>query len=120
MRSISACGLVSLAVLVGCSDVTGPVVALGPNGAKMTGTATGRINGVGDIVISGPYGRCVGNYDSLDTSPTIPISLLCEDGTSTIGSATRTLSGQSGSGTMTDSRGRTWQFVFGESATALF
>src|SRR6056297_591218 len=87
MRSISACGLVSLAVLVGCSDVTGPVVALGPNGAKMTGTATGRINGVGDIVISGPYGRCVGNYDSLDTSPTIPISLLCEDGTSTIGSA---------------------------------
>ena len=86
----------------------------------MKGTATAKANGDGQILLSGPYGECTGNYNSYDMSLTIPISLLCEDGTTVIGSATRTASGRSGSGTIRDSNGRDWRYVFGENATALF
>ena len=86
----------------------------------MKGTAKARLNGDGEIIMTGPYGRCVGNYDSFDMSQTIPISLLCDDNTTALGSATRTGSGVSGSGTMRDSKGREWKFVFGDNATALF
>ena len=108
------------ASLSACSDITVPVAAFDDKGVSMRGTATAKLNGDGQIIVSGPYGRCTGNYDSLDTSLTIPISLLCDDGTTALGSATRTASGLSGSGTMRDSKGRDWQFVFGESAAALF
>lgn len=106
--------------LVACSDITVPVAAIGQTGAIMKGTATARLDGDGEIIVSGPYGKCTGNYNSLDYSLTIPISLLCEDGTTALGSATRTANGLSGAGTMRDSKGREWQFVFGQNAAALF
>ena len=108
------------AVLAACGDITQPVAAVGPNGEIMKGTATARMSGDGEMVVTGPYGTCTGNYNSLDYSLTIPISLLCDDGTKALGSATRTASGMSGSGTLRDSKGREWQFVFGQNATALF
>lgn len=116
---ISLLATLPFLALAACSDITLPVAAIGQNGAKMTGTATARMNGDGEIIMTGPYGTCTGNYDSLDMSVTIPVSLLCSDGTTAIGSATRTASGMSGSGTMRDSKGREWQFVFGNNATAL-
>ena len=113
-------GLIAAGLLSGCSDITVPVAALGEKGEVMKGTAIAKMNGDGQIVVTGPYGNCTGNYNSLDMSLTIPISLLCDDGTRALGSATRTASGLSGSGTMRDSKGREWRFVFGENATSLF
>lgn len=112
-------GIMSIGLLSGCSSVTVPVAALG-GGQLMKGSATANLNGNGEIVITGPYGTCTGNYNSLDSSTTLPISLLCEDGTTALGSATRTASGLSGSGTMTDTKGQDWRFVFGENAASLF
>lgn len=103
-----------------CGEVTVPVAAVDDSGVQMRGSATARLDGAGEIQMAGPYGQCAGTYDSLDTSLTIPISLLCDDGTRALGSATRTGGGASGSGTMRDTKGREWQFVFGQAATALF
>ena len=61
----------------------------------------------------------VQNYNSYDMSLTIPISLLCDDGT-TARDRLRERLWTSGSGTMRDSKGRDWQFVFGDNAAALF
>ena len=119
MRKAVVAGFVGLGVLAGCSPVTLPVAALG-NGKLMKGVATANINGDGEIIITGPYGTCTGNYNAYDTSTTLPISLLCQDGTTALGSATRTASGLSGSGTMTDSKGQDWRFVFGDNAASLF
>jgi len=107
-------------LLSACSDITVPVAALDQKGVMMKGTATAKTNGDGEIIITGPYGKCVGSYDAFDMSQTIPISLLCDDNTTALGSATRTGSGVSGAGSMRDSKGREWKFVFGENATALF
>lgn len=120
MRVFAALACLTGITLSGCSDLTVPVAAIDNSGVVMKGTATARMNGDGEIAVTGPYGRCVGNYDAYDLSSTIPISLLCDDQTTALGSATRTGSGVSGSGSMRDSKGRDWRFVFGNNATALF
>ncbi len=120
MRNLVSACIIAVPLLSACAEITQPVAAISSTGVKMTGTATAKLSGDGLIVVSGPYGKCTGTYDSLDYSTTIPISLLCDDGTTALGSATRTDSGMSGAGTMRDSKGRDWQFVFGKSATALF
>ena len=120
MRYLLVLGLVGAGLLAGCSDITVPVAAIGDKGEMMKGTSTAKVNGEGQIVVSGVYGKCTGNYNSYDMSLTIPISLLCDDGTTALGSATRSASGISGSGILRDSKETEWRFVFGENAASLF
>ena len=120
MRNTTIAGIVGVGLLAGCSAITVPIAAVGDNGNIMKGTATANLDGNGEFTVTGPYGNCTGNYDPYDMSLTIPVALLCEDGTRAIGSVTRTASGTSGSGSMTDTKGSEWRIVFGENATALF
>lgn len=112
--------LAALVFVGACSDVTQPVVAIDNNGRVLKGTATARADGQGSYTMTNGKVTCTGNYNAYDTSVTIPLSILCDNGMTGIGSATRTASGMSGSGTFTSSDGATWRFVFGADATALF
>lgn len=120
MRKAFVAGIAGISLLAGCSAVTLPVAAIGENGKQMQGTATANLDGNGEFTVNGPHGNCTGNYDAYDMSPTIPVALLCADGTRALGSVTRTASGVSGAGTLTDTNGVEWRIVFGKNATALF
>lgn len=120
MRKTVAIGIIGVGLLAGCSAITVPIAAIGDNGDQMSGTATANLDGNGEFTVIGPHGNCTGNYDAYDMSLTIPVALLCADGTRALGSVTRTASGVSGSGSMTDTNGVEWRIVFGENATALF
>jgi hypothetical protein len=106
--------------LASCSDITQPVVAIGKDGRMMKGSATASMSGEGSYTMTDGKITCSGSYNAFDLSATIPLSILCNNGLTGIGSATRTADGMSGSGTFTTSDGRDWRFVFGRSATALF
>ena len=120
MHKAVVAAIVSVGLLNGCSSITVPIAAIGDNGGQMQGTATANLDGNGEFTVIGPHGNCTGNYDAYDMSLTIPVALLCADGTRALGSVTRTASGVSGSGSMTDTNGVEWRIVFGKNATALF
>lgn len=103
-----------LTLLAGCS-VTAPVAAISENGQIMRGQATATLES-GSFYVSDGKVRCGGNYDPLDMSETIPLSILCNDGRTGIGSATRTADGASGSGQFSMNDGSQWRFVFGAAA----
>lgn len=112
--------LFSAVVLTSACDISVPVAAIDENGGVMKGTATAKASGEGTYTMTNGEMTCVGSYNALDMSLTIPLSILCDNGISGVGSATRTAGGQSGSGTFTTTDGRNWQFVFGQSVTSLF
>lgn len=110
--------LLSISTLTAC-EITKPVAVISDRGDIMRGTTTASMTGAGSYTVSDGTISCTGNYNSLDTSTTIPLSILCNNGLTGIGSATRTLDGMSGSGTFTTTDGRNWRFVFGENVAAL-
>lgn len=112
-------GLLIAMFLSACGDITQPVVALDNKGRVLKGTATAGLDGRGSYTVSNGRITCTGNYNAFDASLTIPLSILCDNGMTGIGSATRTANGLSGSGTFVSSDGAQWRFVFGGDAAAL-
>lgn len=112
--------LVSLALaLAGCA-ITEPVavVSKGIPGGIMRGTTTASVSG-GSFSVSNGSLSCGGDYNALDTSPTISIPVLCNDGRKGIITATRDNSGMSGGGHFTLNDGTTGDFMFGAAAGKL-
>ena len=111
--------IVGSAFLVAACSITEPVAVVSEDGKILRGTTTAEMTGEGSFTVTGDDMTCTGNYNAFDMSPTIPLSVLCDNGITGIGSATRTNDGRSGSGTFTDSNGKDWRFVFGANAAAL-
>ncbi len=101
-------------LLAGCS-ITEPVVVIGKNGEVLRGTATAALDG-GSFNVSNGKVSCGGSYNSLDTSPTISMPVLCSDGRRGIVIATRDASGTSGAGTVRMTDGEEGTFMFGRAA----
>lgn len=109
----------SAVVLAGCA-ITEPVavVSKGIPGGIMRGTTTASVSG-GSFRVSNGSLTCGGDYNALDTSPTISIPVLCSDGRKGIVTATRDSSGMSGGGHFTLNDGTTGDFMFGSAAGKL-
>jgi hypothetical protein len=75
--------------------------------------------GDGSFSVSNGSLTCAGNYNSLNTSPTISIPVLCNDGRKGIVTVTRDNSGLSGGGHFTLTDGTTGDFMFGTAAASL-
>ncbi len=101
-------------LLAGCS-VTEPVVVIGKNGDVLRGTTTAALDG-GSFNVSNGKLSCGGSYNSLDTSPTISMAVLCSDGRRGIVIVTRDRSGLSGAGTVRMTDGEELTFMFGRAA----
>lgn len=108
-----ACGL------AGCA-VTLPVAVVSPGvpGGIMRGSTTAGLSG-GTFNVSNGTLTCTGTYNALDSSPTLSIPLLCNDGRKGIVTATRDASGMSGGGRFTLTDGTTGDFIFGDAAAKL-
>jgi hypothetical protein len=104
---------------VACS-ITEPVAVIskGIPGGIMRGITTAALSG-GSFSVSNGSLSCGGTYDALDTSPTISIPVLCNDGRKGIIMATRDISGTSGGGHFTLTDGTTGDFIFGAAAAKL-
>jgi hypothetical protein len=100
--------------LVSCA-ITEPVVVIGNDGHTLKGTATGSLSG-GHFNVSDGQLSCGGNYDSLSSSPTIEMHVLCSDGRKGIVISTREPSGAAGHGTVKLNDGSEWTFIFGPGA----
>lgn len=111
-----ACAAALAFGLAGCS-ITVPVAVVGKGfeGGVLKGTATAALTG-GTFTATNGKLTCGGNYDALDTSTTITIPVLCNDGRKGIIIATRSNSGTAGGGTYTLSDGSNGNFIFGEAA----
>jgi hypothetical protein len=109
----------SAVALAGCA-VTEPVavVSKGIPGGIMRGTTTASLSG-GSFSVSNGSLSCGGDYNALDTSPTISIPVLCSDGRKGIVTATRDSSGMSGGGNFALNDGTTGDFMFGAAAAKL-
>jgi hypothetical protein len=103
------------AALAGGCTVTEPVVVIDREGRILRGTTTVALSGGSFNVTDGKL-NCGGNYDALDTSPTISMPVLCSDGRRGIIIATRDKSGLSGSGTARMTDGSEATFMFGRAA----
>jgi hypothetical protein len=105
--------------LAGCA-ITEPVavVSKGIPGGVMRGTTTASLSG-GSFSVSNGSLTCGGDYNALDSSPTISIPVLCSDGRKGIIIATRDNSGMSGGGHFTLNDGTTGDFMFGVAAGKL-
>jgi hypothetical protein len=84
-------------------------------GLILRGTTTASLSGGSFNVTDGKL-SCGGNYDALDTSPTISMPVLCSDGRRGIIIATRDKSGLSGAGTARMTDGSEATFMFGRAA----
>lgn len=109
----------SALALGGCA-ITEPVavVSKGIPGGIMRGTTTAAVSG-GSFSVSNRSLTCGGDYNALDTSPTISIPVLCSDGRKGIIIATRDNNGMSGGGHFTLNDGTTGDFMFGAAAGKL-
>jgi hypothetical protein len=87
----------------------------------MRGTSTASLSG-GSFQVAGRFhGRetkCSGSYNALDTSVTISMPVLCDNGQKGIVIATRDASGTSGSGRVRMQDGNDADFMFGRAASA--
>jgi len=118
MRMKFVGGVLASALFLSACTVTGPVAAISDDGQIMRGSATATMES-GSYSLSDGKVTCSGNYDPLDPSMTIPLSILCSDGRTGVGSATRTSNGLSGSGQFSMSDGSQWRFIFGAGAGSL-
>jgi hypothetical protein len=110
---------VSARALSGCA-ITEPVavVSKGIPGGVMRGTTTASLSG-GSFSVSNGSLTCGGDYNDLDTSPTISIPVLCSDGRKGIITAIRDNSGMSGGRHFTLNDGTSGDFMFGAAAGKL-
>lgn len=100
---VAACGAV-LALTACAMTITEPVVVIGDKGQILRGTVTASLSGGSFTATDGKL-TCGGGYDSLDTSLTISMAVLCSDG-------------RRGSGTVRLSDGSTATFMFGTAAAS--
>ncbi len=100
--------------LSGCS-ISGPVVVITPKGQTLRGNYESDLQGGSFMATDGKL-TCSGNYDSLNTSETISMQVLCSDGRKGFVTATRENDGRSGHGTVHLNDGSTADFVFGRAA----
>jgi hypothetical protein len=112
MRALTAITL--LALLSACA-ITEPVVVIGKDGQTLKGTATGALSG-GSFSVTDGHLTCRGNYDSMSTSASISMQVLCSDGRKGIVTSTREASGVAGHGTVKLNDGSEWTFIFGPAA----
>jgi hypothetical protein len=116
--------LVLIAALLPTVSCAGPitvpvaVVSKGVPGGIMRGTNTASLSEASFSVSSGTL-SCGGSYNPLDTSLTISMPVLCNDGRKGIVTATRDRTGMSGGGHFTLNDGTTGDFIFGEAAGKL-
>lgn len=102
------------AALFGCASefsipVTGEV-----SGTPAAGQATARMSGKGDFWVQIPGGmKCGGDYDALDTHPTLVVPVWCSDGRKGQAVITRQMDMTSGTAIVTLKDGTRGQFVFG-------
>jgi phage-related tail fiber protein len=92
-----------------------PVVVIIPKGQVLRGTSTATLSGGSFLVTDGVL-TCTGNYNSMDTSPTITMQTLCSDGRKGFIVSTREASGSSGHGQVHLNDGTSGEFVFGHAA----
>jgi hypothetical protein len=112
MRVFAATTLVAL--LSACA-ITEPVVVIGKDGQTLKGTATASMSG-GSFNVTDGHLSCGGSYDSMSTSVTITMQVLCSDGRKGIVISTRESSGVAGHGTVKLNDGSEWTFIFGPAA----
>jgi hypothetical protein len=109
-------------VLLGVSacSVTEPVAVIskGIPGGIMRGTTTASLS-EGSFSVSNGQLSCAGTYNALDTSLTISIPVLCNDGRKGIITATREPNGLSGGGRFILTDGTMGDFMFGAAAEKL-
>lgn len=106
---------VLIALIAADCSVTLPVVVIGKDGRILRGTTTASLSGGSFSATDGSL-SCGGDYDALDTSPTISIPVLCSDGRRGIVIATRDNNGLSGAGTVRLTDGSEATFMFGRAA----
>ena len=102
------------ALLSACA-ITEPVVVIGKDGQTLKGTTTASLSGGSFSATDGKL-TCRGNYDSLNTSVTITMQVLCSDGRKGFVVSTREANGTDGHGTARLNDGSEWSFVFGHAA----
>lgn len=104
-------------LLTGCASYTVPAAVRTSTGEVFVGTTTASLRG-GTFEVQNPDEsvRCTGNYDALDTRPTISAPVTCTDGRSGTAIVTRTQDMQAGSGIITLSDGTTGEVAFGRLA----
>lgn len=73
----------------------------------------------GDFHVTDGKLRCVGSYDGTDTSRTITIPVLCNDGRKGLATVTRNDRGDGGGGRFTLNDGMTGDVIFGPGAGRL-
>ena len=100
--------------LAACSH-TAPVAVIGEDGRTLTGSVTASLAGSHFEVSDGKL-TCSGNYDGLNTSPTITMPVVCDDGRKGFVTAHRESNGIAGSGTVVLKDGYRAQFIFGDAA----
>ena len=100
--------------LVSCA-ITEPVVVIGKDGQTLKGTATASLIG-GQFSVTDGKLTCGGRYDSMSSSPTIEMQVLCSDGRKGIVVSTREPNGAAGHGTVKLNDGSEWTFIFGPGA----
>jgi hypothetical protein len=112
--------IVFVALPITACAVTVPVAVISkgvPDGI-MRGSSTASLSG-GSFEVSSGTLTCAGTYSTGNSSPTISIPLLCNDGRKGIVTATRDRGGMSGGGHFTLTDGTTGDFMFGEAASKL-
>lgn len=112
--------LAGMVLCVGACSHDFPITVVGPGvpGGIMRGTGTAALDGGRFSVSSGSF-VCAGNYDAMDTSPTITIPILCNDGRKGAVVATRNSGGMGGTGTFTLTDGTAGDLIFGKGAEKL-
>lgn len=112
--------LLALSALAGCGTYTAPAAVRLDDGTALIGTTTAAVSG-GTFQLSSPNSplTCSGNYNALDTRPTISIPVSCSDGRYGTAVVTRSHDGLSGSGYVTTSDGQRGVVAFGNNAGSI-
>lgn len=108
--------IATLLLICGCSH-TVPVAVIGQDGHLLTGSSTASLNGSHFEVSDGKL-TCSGHYNGYNSSPTITMPVICNDGRKGIVRAHREIGGVNGYGQVTLNDGYKADFVFGEAARA--
>jgi hypothetical protein len=117
-RVIIAIAALPIVSCAGSVTVPVAVVSKGVPGGIMRGSNTASLSDATFNVSSGTL-SCGGSYSPLNSSLTISIPVLCNDGRKGIVTATRDYGGMSGGGHFTLNDGTTGDFIFGEAAGKL-
>ena len=104
----------SLMSLAACA-YTVPVAVIGQDGRVLTGSATASMSGSHFQATDGKL-TCSGGYDGTNTSVTITMPVVCNDGRKGFVVSHRDNTGMAGNGTVTLNDGYKAEFVFGPAA----